>query len=177
MVLNSFDGEFLVPHAHNHTGVGPGCDFELFREGVVGPGEGVVSGYGNVLWDVTVDSAAVVFDLGGFAVDNLAGIGDVAAKDREDALSRLDWERYVKPPVEQISCGGRGTHSPIHTPSTGIFPAKCLMASLLTPASLSGCPGPGEMTSCVGFASISSCKVTLSLRCTVTLAPSRVRNW
>ena len=69
------------------------------------------------------------------------------------------------------------TNSPMQTPRTGILPAKCLMASRLMPESVVGWPGPGLMTSWVGFFAMSSSRVILSFLKTWTVAPSSTKYW
>ena len=69
------------------------------------------------------------------------------------------------------------THCPMQTPKMGILPAKCLMTSRLTPESVVGWPGPGLMMIWVGFFSMISSSVILSLRYTLTVAPSKMRYW
>lgn len=87
MVLDPFDGEGLVADAHDDAGVGAGVDFEDGGEGGLRAGEGVVAGDGDVLGDVAVDSLSVVFDVGGFAVDDFTGELYGAAEGAEDALT------------------------------------------------------------------------------------------
>lgn len=56
----------------------------------MGSRKGVVTCDGNVLRNVAVNSPAVMFNLGGFAVHNFAGISDVAPKNGENALPESD---------------------------------------------------------------------------------------
>lgn len=75
------------------------------------------------------------------AVQDLAGLADIAAVDVQYALP-VQTISYLKG-ISQVY----DTYCPMQTPKIGILPAKCRIASRLTPESVFGWPGPGLTTS------------------------------
>ena len=91
MELDALDGVLLVAHAHDDAlgavlSGDPGGHLEALGQAGVGAGEGVVPGDGQALRQAGVDALGVVGQGRGLAVQDLAGGGDLAAVDVEDAL-------------------------------------------------------------------------------------------
>lgn len=131
----------------------------------------VVPRDGEALLQTSEDTLGIVRERRRLTVEPLSSGADLTAVDIKNTLT---WELLAKA-LDGIDPGS--AYSPMQTPKTGIFPAKCRIASLLTPESVAGCPGPGLMMSCVGLFWISSSSVILSFRKTWTVAPSSTRYW
>lgn len=89
MILNSFYSEGFVAHSHDDAGVGTGVDLEDGREGCLCSSKRVITGDGDVLRDVTVDSFRVMLDMRGLAVDNFTSKFYSATECAENALSGI----------------------------------------------------------------------------------------
>jgi len=136
--------------------------------------EGVVADRLDSLRNVLEATSVIMTHSGDLSMHNLSGVTIVnPVRNTSGKLRGNEKQTYAISPPRTSA----GHSEPMQTPKIGTLPMKYVMAACEIPASVCGCPGPGEITNDLICKSEKSCGEMASFRMTMTSVPRRHRDW